>query len=153
MPPETAQSFAHGTPDRSGLAVNASVAQHRETSSALHDKGIREYRAGRHADAVAWLTAAVKASPTNAAAWSDLGAVHARDLEADHGDARILDRLDRPALRRRGHAAAELGAGVDAALDPRLEPARERRRRRAVLDNPDLQTCRQRLAQREHTFA
>ena len=57
MPPATAERVGHAAPHPSG---SAATAPHFDRSSALHKIGIREYRAGRLAEAVASLTAALK---------------------------------------------------------------------------------------------
>jgi Flp pilus assembly protein TadD len=74
MPPATAERVGYTAPHPSDTAATA---PHLDGSSALHKTGIREYRAGRVAEAVASLTEALKLAPMHAAGWSDLGAVHA----------------------------------------------------------------------------
>src|SRR5271169_6902274 len=116
MPPATAERVGHAAPHPSG---SAATAPHFDRSSALHKTGIREYRAGRVAEAVASLTAALKLAPMHAGAWSDLGAVHAASGRFDEAMACYDQALSiKPnhvdALNNRGTALTALGRWADA---------------------------------------
>jgi len=104
---------------RQALAATPSLAF--ENFDSLHRKGLRQYQAGRPADAVASLTAFLSIAPTHAPAWSDLGAVHASMGSLD----RAMDCYDRAlaiqpnnvdALNNRGYAQVVLGRHRDALL-------------------------------------
>ena len=116
MPPATAERVGYTAPHPSG---SAATAPHLDRSSALHKTGIREYRAGRLAEAVASLTEALKLAPMHAAGWSDLGAVHAASGRFDEAMACYDRALSiRPnhvdALNNKGAALTALGRWADA---------------------------------------
>ena len=116
MPPATAERVGYTAPHPSDTAATA---PHLDGSSALHKIGIREYRAGRVAEAVASLTAALKLAPMHAAGWSDLGAVHAASGRFDEAMACYDRALSiRPnhvdALNNKGAALTALGRWADA---------------------------------------
>ncbi len=84
-----------------------------DSSTLLHQNGLLQYQQGRNEEALASLTAAVRAAPARVEAWRDLGVIHAAmgRLEAalDCYDRAIaLDPNHSAALNNRGNALAAL---------------------------------------------
>ena len=66
-----------GTPDRAARSSKGRLAFEFDSFEFLHRNGLNQYSRGRNEEALASLSAALRAAPARAEAWSDLGVVHA----------------------------------------------------------------------------
>ena len=129
-----------GAPDRAARSFKGAPAFEFDSFEFLHRNGLRQYSQGRNEEALASLSAALRAAPAHAEAWSDLGVVHAATgrLEAAlncYDRAIALDPNHVAALNNTGIALAALGRPQDAlasydralAVDPGFAPAHSNR--------------------------